>query len=235
MNDDYIIQGGGARPLDGVRVIEMAGLAPSPYCGMLLSDFGADVVVVDRLSKAGPELSNMMPNNPFDRGKRSIRVNLKANLGIEILQRMIQDFDVLVGEEYYYYVAVVDSSMNHDGLSDTVIGRTNPPVASGWPQAVLGTFRSSAPAFGDIDHDYPGLEIVLGDEKGNLWAWHYDGTPVVGDGRIFYTPPLSWPEGLWSTVAIANVNDDEDGLLEIVRADHAVDHGDVVVQGDMRE
>ena len=35
-----------ARPLDGIQVIEMAGLAPSPYCGMLLADFGADVVVV---------------------------------------------------------------------------------------------------------------------------------------------------------------------------------------------
>ena len=36
------------RPLDGIKVIEMAGLAPSPYCGMLLADFGADVVIVDR-------------------------------------------------------------------------------------------------------------------------------------------------------------------------------------------
>ena len=41
------------RPLDGIKVIEMAGLAPAPYCGMILADFGADVVVVDRLSKGG--------------------------------------------------------------------------------------------------------------------------------------------------------------------------------------
>ncbi|MBW2095760.1 MAG: CoA transferase, partial [Deltaproteobacteria bacterium] len=76
------------RPLSGVKVIEMAGLAPSPYCGMILSDFGADVVVVDRLSKGGPEIPNVLPKNPFDRGKRSIRVNLKTPDGIDIVKRM---------------------------------------------------------------------------------------------------------------------------------------------------
>ena len=84
------------RPLTGIKVIEMAGLAPSPYCGMLLSDFGADVVIVDRLSRGGPEIPNIMPKNPFDRGKRSIRVNLKTDQGVEIVRRMIRDFDVLL-------------------------------------------------------------------------------------------------------------------------------------------
>jgi len=37
-----------ARPLSGVRVLELAGLAPSPFCGMILGDFGADVIRVDR-------------------------------------------------------------------------------------------------------------------------------------------------------------------------------------------
>jgi alpha-methylacyl-CoA racemase len=84
------------RPLTGIKVIEMAGLAPSPYCGMLLSDFGADVVIVDRPSKGAPEIPNIMPKNPFDRGKRSIRVNLKTDQGVEIVRRMIRDFDVLL-------------------------------------------------------------------------------------------------------------------------------------------
>ena len=83
-------------PLTGIKVIEMAGLAPSPYCGMLLSDFGAEVVVVDRLSKGGPEIPNVMPKNPFDRGKRSVRINLKTGQGIQIVRRMIKNFDVLV-------------------------------------------------------------------------------------------------------------------------------------------
>jgi alpha-methylacyl-CoA racemase len=86
----------GRRPLDGIRVIEMAGLAPSPYCGMLLSDFGAHVVIVDRLSRGGPEIPNVMAKNPFDRGKRSIRVNLKTTEGVSLLKRMIRVSDVLI-------------------------------------------------------------------------------------------------------------------------------------------
>lgn len=84
------------RPLDGIKVVEMAGLAPSPYCGMLLADFGAHVVIVDRLSKGAPEIPNIMEKNPFDRGKRSMRVNLKSDQGIKILKKMIEDADVLV-------------------------------------------------------------------------------------------------------------------------------------------
>ena len=84
------------RPLEGIRVIEMAGLAPSPYCGMILADFGAEVVVVDRLSKGGPEIPNVMPKNPFDRGKRSIRVNLKTDEGKTLLKGMIRVSDVLL-------------------------------------------------------------------------------------------------------------------------------------------
>jgi alpha-methylacyl-CoA racemase len=84
------------RPLDGIKVIEMAGLAPSPYCGMILADFGADVVIVDRLTTGAPEIPNIMPKNPFDRGKRSVRINLKTEAGISIIQRMIQGSDVLL-------------------------------------------------------------------------------------------------------------------------------------------
>jgi alpha-methylacyl-CoA racemase len=84
------------KALDGIKVVEMAGLAPSPYCGMLLADFGADVVVVDRPSKGMPEIPNIMAKNPFDRGKRSLRVNLKTKEGVGILRRLIQRFDVLI-------------------------------------------------------------------------------------------------------------------------------------------
>ena len=84
------------RPLEGIKIIEMAGLAPSPYCGMLLSDFGADVVVVDRPSKGRPEIPNIMDKNPFDRGKRSIQVNLKTDEGVAIAKKMIRDFDVII-------------------------------------------------------------------------------------------------------------------------------------------
>jgi alpha-methylacyl-CoA racemase len=83
-------------PLDGIKVIEMAGLAPTPYCGMILSDFGADVIVVDRLSKGGPEIPNVMEKNLFDRGKRSMRLNLKKKEGAGLVRKMIQTSDVLL-------------------------------------------------------------------------------------------------------------------------------------------
>jgi alpha-methylacyl-CoA racemase len=76
------------QPLEGIRVIEMAGLAPVPYCGMILADFGADVVRVDRLgSKSADFLS---------RGKRSIAVDLKNPSGVETVLRLLEKADVLV-------------------------------------------------------------------------------------------------------------------------------------------
>lgn len=84
------------RPLDGIKVIEMAGLAPTPYCGMILADFGADVVTVDRLSKGEPEVLYVVTKNPFQRGKRSIRINLKMDEGLSIVRRMIRSSDVLL-------------------------------------------------------------------------------------------------------------------------------------------
>ena len=84
------------RPLKGIKVIEMAGLAPSPYCGMILSDFGANVVIIDRVVKDTPEIPNIMAKNPFDRGKRSMRINLKTEQGVEIVTKMISRSDVLL-------------------------------------------------------------------------------------------------------------------------------------------
>ena len=127
------------RPLDRIKVIEMAGLAPSPYCGMLLSDFGADVVIVDRRVKDGPEIPNVMPKSPFDRGKRSMRVNLKADQGVAIVRRMIQDFDVLVEP---YRPGVMESL----GLGPDEALKLNPRLIyarlTGWGQN--GSYASMA-------------------------------------------------------------------------------------------
>jgi alpha-methylacyl-CoA racemase len=74
--------------LEGIRVIEMAGLAPVPYCGMILADFGADVVRVDR--------PNVRSADFLSRGKRSIAVDLKNPEGVETLLRLLERADVLV-------------------------------------------------------------------------------------------------------------------------------------------
>lgn len=82
-------------PLDGIGVIEMAGLAPSPYCGMILSDFGAKVVV-GRPSHDESGNPIAMEKNPFSRGKDFIRVNLKTEKGLSLIHRMIGFSDVLI-------------------------------------------------------------------------------------------------------------------------------------------
>jgi hypothetical protein len=81
-------------PLDGVRVIEIASLAPAPFGCMILSDLGADVLRVDRAESCGP--AAVAPPDPLGRGRRSIGLNLKDPEGIGVLLRLAEDADVLV-------------------------------------------------------------------------------------------------------------------------------------------
>ncbi|MFJ8830166.1 CaiB/BaiF CoA transferase family protein [Micromonospora aurantiaca] len=71
-------------PLDGVRVVELAGIGPGPFAAMLLADLGADVVRVDR-----PEPGALPAGDPgrnlLNRGKRSIVVDLKHPDGAEVV------------------------------------------------------------------------------------------------------------------------------------------------------
>ncbi|GAM23753.1 hypothetical protein SAMD00019534_069280, partial [Acytostelium subglobosum LB1] len=81
------------QPLDGVIVLEMAGLAPVPYCGMILADFGATVIRVDRV------VNGEAVATPFDhltRGKQSIAIDLKSAQGRELLATLAQRADVLI-------------------------------------------------------------------------------------------------------------------------------------------
>src|SRR6266571_1984308 len=84
----------GLGPLDGVRVIEIASLAPGPFGCMILSDLGADVLRVDRAENCGPAAA--APADPLSRGRRSIGLNLKDPAGVEVLLRLAENADVLV-------------------------------------------------------------------------------------------------------------------------------------------
>ncbi|OBS59205.1 hypothetical protein A6R68_09669, partial [Neotoma lepida] len=75
--------------LRGIRVVELAGLAPGPFCGMVLADFGAQVVRVDRPGSAG-DVSFLA------RGKRSLVLDLKRQQGAAVLRRMCARVDVLL-------------------------------------------------------------------------------------------------------------------------------------------
>jgi len=78
-------------PLKGVKIIEMAGIGPGPFAGMLLADMGAEVISVER--KADSNL-NRLPDCSR-RGKRSIALNLKTEKGLSTLLQLIEKADVL--------------------------------------------------------------------------------------------------------------------------------------------
>jgi alpha-methylacyl-CoA racemase len=81
-------------PLHGVRVIEIASLAPAPFGCMVLADLGADVLRVDRPDRSGRQA--LPPTDPLCRSRRSIRLNLKDPAGVDVLLRLAAEADVLV-------------------------------------------------------------------------------------------------------------------------------------------
>ena len=79
-------------PLAGTRVIEMAGIGPAPFCGMMLADLGAEVIRVDRT----PRRQGDNPVSVSDRGKRSIALNLKDSASVEAVCRLAEQADALI-------------------------------------------------------------------------------------------------------------------------------------------
>jgi len=84
-------------PLAGVNVIELAGIGPVPFVGMLLADLGADVVRIDRAGVVlGTEVVPFQPAGDLvSRNRRSIGINLKHPDGVETALRLVERADVL--------------------------------------------------------------------------------------------------------------------------------------------
>ncbi|KIJ52485.1 hypothetical protein M422DRAFT_156403 [Sphaerobolus stellatus SS14] len=80
-----------APPLAGIKVIEFAGLAPGPFCGLFLADWGASVIRVDRASPKPTVSLDLLA-----RGKRSVALNLKSSTGIQLAKKLITEADVLI-------------------------------------------------------------------------------------------------------------------------------------------
>ena len=76
-------------PLQGFRVIELAGIGPGPFCGMMLSDMGAEVIRVDRVGGRGGR------RDVLARNRRSIAVDLKKPAGVEVVLKLVETADAL--------------------------------------------------------------------------------------------------------------------------------------------
>jgi alpha-methylacyl-CoA racemase len=79
-------------PLAGVRVVELGGIGPGPFCGMLLADLGADVVRVDRAADAGRPSEHPV----LHRGRRSVALDLKDAVAVDAVLRLVDGADALV-------------------------------------------------------------------------------------------------------------------------------------------
>jgi alpha-methylacyl-CoA racemase len=112
-------------PLAGIRILEMEGLGPAPFCGMMLADHGAEVIRVER------EGGFKLPGDPLARSRRAIRIDLKRAEGILVVRDLARGCDGLI-EGYRPGV------MERLGLGPDVLLADNPRLVygrmTGWGQ-----------------------------------------------------------------------------------------------------
>ena len=118
-------------PLEGLKVLEIAGIGPGPFASMMLADMGADVIRVDRASRARGGDPATPPVDPMSRGRRSIAVDLKHPDGIAAVLRLVEQVDALI-EGFRPGV------MERIGLGPDVCLQANPKLVygrmTGWGQ-----------------------------------------------------------------------------------------------------
>lgn len=124
----------GKGPLSGLKIVEFAGIGPGPFCGMLLSDLGADVVRVDRKGSG-----RASPADVTSRGRRSVALDLKSPDAIEAVLKLLESADGLI-EGFRPGV------MERLGLGPDVVLKRNPKLVfgrmTGWGQ--FGPYAKAA-------------------------------------------------------------------------------------------
>ena len=126
-------------PLQGIRIIEFQGIGPGPFCGMILSDMGADIVRIDRASNVPEAAPSSAPGDLLARGRRSIGIDLKNPAGVETALRLIEEADAL-------FEGFRPGVMERLGLGPEVCLARNPKLVygrmTGWGQE--GPYSSMA-------------------------------------------------------------------------------------------
>jgi alpha-methylacyl-CoA racemase len=124
----------GQGPLSGLKIIEFAGIGPGPFCGMLLSDLGADVVRIDRKGSG-----RASPADITSRGRRSVALDLKNPEAIETCLKLMESADGVI-EGFRPGV------MERLGLGPDVALKRNPKLVfgrmTGWGQ--FGPYAKAA-------------------------------------------------------------------------------------------
>ncbi len=124
----------GKGPLSGLKVVEFAGIGPGPFCGMLLSDLGADVVRIDRKGQG-----RASPADITARGRRSIGLDLKNPASIETCLKLMESADAV-------FEGFRPGVMERLGLGPDVALKRNPKLVygrmTGWGQ--FGPYANAA-------------------------------------------------------------------------------------------
>lgn len=152
------------RPLDGVKVVELANLLATPMAGMFLADLGADVIKVERPG-SGDEVRHWGENKDgvglyykvINRGKRSITLDLHTPFGVETVKRLVADADI-VTESFR------TGTLEKWGLGYDVLSQVNPAIVmarvTGFGQTGP---KSRRPGFGTLAEAYSGLAYITGE------------------------------------------------------------------------
>ena len=152
--------------LSGVRIVEVAGIGPGPFCGMLLADLGADVILVERPDASG--VTDVGAAAIFHRGKRSIVLDLKSASGRQAALRLVESADGLIE-------GMRPGVMERLGLGPETCMERNPRLVygrmTGWGQ--------SGPLARVAAHDNNYLAL-----SGALWYAGNAGDPPVAPPTI---------------------------------------------------
>lgn len=157
------------RPLEGLRVLDLSRLVAGGMTGMLLADFGAEVIKVERPGVGDPLRTWTNEGQPFwwkvyGRNKKYVTLNITSPEGLEMFKTMLPTFDVLLE-------SFVPGTMERWGLGWETIHALHPGLIwariSGWGQSGPGSDR---PGFGTLVEASTGFAAMNGEE---------DGPPIV--------------------------------------------------------
>lgn len=165
-------------PLTGFKIIEIAGIGPGPFCGMLLADMGAEVIrlvrpVTGDLGIAMPERFDLM-----NRSRPTVTVDLKTSQGVELVLRLCKEADAL-------FEGFRPGVMERLGLGPEICLARNPKLVygrvTGWGQE--GPWVDSA----GHDPNFIGLAGALGciGEKGGDPVYPLNLIGDFGGGSLY--------------------------------------------------
>ncbi len=85
-----------AGPLQGLKVIEMVGIGPAPFCAMMLADLGAEVIRIDRKEPVELGSPRPLPFNLLLRNRRAIALDLKQPAAVDLVLKLVANSDALI-------------------------------------------------------------------------------------------------------------------------------------------